>query len=313
MTSWSDHSGIFVGDVEAEAPSKISNDFSKYVNFRNMTTGGKAQLRVCKDTNLGRKIVIKSLRPEFKNDKKELRRLLREARITSQLQHPGTIPVYEIGTDPNGSYYFTMKKVEGLTLFEIIVRLSKKEELATIEFTLDGLLNVFLQVADTLAYAHARGVIHRDVKPENILIGPFGEAVLLDWGVAKVWGMPNEGDEDTIHDRGGTPLYMSPEQVLGNRMIDERTDVFSLGIVLYEMLALREPFRGPNVRATFDNIVGVDPKPPGKRNPERIVPVDLERICMKALQKNPIDRYQSMEQMSNEIREFRNQAMQAMQ
>ena len=312
VTNWSDHSGVFVGDVEAEAPKKISNDFGKYINFRSLTTGGKAELRVCKDTNLGRKVVIKSLRPEFKNDSQELKRLLREARITSQLQHPGTVPVYEIGTDFDGNYYFTMKKVEGLTLFQIIVRLSQKDEYATKEYQLDGLLNVLLQVADTLAYAHARGVIHRDIKPENVLIGPFGEAVLLDWGVAKVWGMPNESSEDTIHDRGGTPLYMSPEQVLGNRMIDERTDIFSIGIVLYEMLALREPFRGANVRATFDNIVNVVPKPPSERNPNRIIPAELERICLKALQKNPADRYQSIKQMSDEIRDFRNQAMQAM-
>ena len=309
--SWksSEHEGVFVSDVEAGVPPYISNDFKKYANPRLLAKGGKAIVQVYKDTNLGRNVVVKVLRPEFQQDKQELKRLLREARITAQLQHPGTVPVYELGQDHMGQYYFTMKKVQGVTLFEIIVRRSKKEKEAEETYSLDRLLNVYLQTCDTLAYAHARGVIHRDVKPENILVGRFGEAILLDWGVAKVWGMPNEGDTDSVLQRGGSPLYMSPEQVLGHRMIDERTDIFSMGIVLYEILALREPFRGENVKATFDNIVNEDPIPPSQRSPDQFVPRALEEICLKAMNKDPSKRFQSVMQLADAIHTFRKDAL----
>jgi len=298
-------SAIFVSEIEATPPPTLSNAFQKYVNFRPLTSGGKAVLRVCKDTNLGRDVVIKQLRPKFKDDPLELKRLLREARITAQLQHPGTVPVYEIGQDTDNCWYFTMKRVSGETLFQILVRLSQQDANAVKYFTLHRLLAIFLQVCDTLAFAHSRGIIHRDIKPENVLIGFFGEAVLLDWGSAKVWGMPNESGEDTIHDRGGTPLYMSPEQVSGHWHIDERTDIWSLGVVLYELLAIREPFRGVNVRATLANIMTSTPESPSQLAPERAIPSRLEEICLKAMAKEPNDRYESVSKMAQEIREFK--------
>ena len=302
-------SAIFVSEIEATPPPTLSNAFHKYVNFRPLTSGGKATLRVCKDTNLGRDVVIKQLRPEFKDDDRELKRLLREARITAQLQHPGTVPVYEIGQDDEGCWYFTMKRVTGETLFQILVRLSKKDENAETYFSLNRLLGIFLQVCDTLAFSHSRGVIHRDIKPENVLVGFFGEVVLLDWGSAKVWGMPNEGGEDTIHDRGGTPLYMSPEQVSGHWHIDERTDIWSLGVVLYELLAIREPFRGVNVRATLANIMTSAPESPSQLAPDRVIPSHLEEICLKAMAKEPSDRYASVNEMAREIREFQEKTL----
>ena len=300
----SGHGAIFVSDVEVERPPKISNDFAKYTNFEVMATGGKAILRTCKDTNLGRYVVIKQVKPDIKEPERELKRLIREARISAQLQHPGTVPVYEIGQDDSGRWYFAMKKIDGENLFQIIVRLSRKDEGAVKHFTLRRLINIFLQACDTLSYAHSRGVIHRDIKPENILVGFFGEVVLLDWGVAKVWGMPNETPDDAVHDRGGSPLYMSPEQVLGHAYIDERTDVFSMGIVLYELLAIREPFRGPNIRATFDNIIHEEPKPPSEVAKDRVVPPRLEEICLKAMRKDPAERYQSIAAMTEEITQF---------
>ncbi len=301
---------VLVSDTEGPLPQTVSNDFGKYVDFRPLTSGGKAVLEVCKDTNLGRNVVIKRVREEFATDKREIARLLREAKITAQMGHTGTVPIYEIGKDTNGQWYFTMKKVDGENLFKIIVKLSQQDPAAIKYFTLNRLLNIFCQVCDCLDYAHSRGVIHRDVKPENVVVGFFGEAILLDWGVAKVWGLPNEGDEDTIHDRGGSPLYMSPEQVLGHKHIDERTDIFSMGIVLYELLAIREPFRGKHVRETFDNIVNVTPQPPSQtaRN-DRFVPKALDAICMKALQKEPGDRYQSIRAMSEDVEAYVNEAL----
>lgn len=300
---------VFVSDVEGEPPPKISNSFRKYTHFRDLSTGGKASLLSCKDTNLGRRVVLKMLRPELSGDDVELRRLIREARITAQLQHPATVPLYELGQNENGDWFFAMKKIEGHTLFEIIVGLSRQEPGMEKDFNLNRLLGILTQVGDALAYAHVRGVIHRDVKPENIIVGMFGEVTLIDWGAAKVWGMPNDGDENTKGQRGGTPLYMSPEQVLGNRLVDERTDIFSLGVVMYEMLCQREPFRGPNIAATFDNIINHEPVPPREAAPHRIIPLVLEEICLRALRKMPNDRFDTMRDMMFAIDKFRSDSL----
>jgi serine/threonine protein kinase len=300
---------VSVSDVEGEPPKLISNAFKKYTHFRALSTGGKARLVSCKDTNLGRRVVLKMLRPEFFDDDVELRRLIREARITAQLQHPATVPMYELGQNDEGHWFFAMKKIDGQTLFEIIVGLARHEKQYERDFNLNRLLSILTQVGDALAYAHTRGVIHRDVKPENIIVGMFGEVTLIDWGAAKVWGMPNDGGEGTKGQRGGTPLYMSPEQVTGNRLVDERTDIFSLGVVMYEMMAQREPFRGPNISATFDNIINMQPTPPREVAPHRFIPQPLEAICLKAIQKNPKDRYQSMGKMMEAIDKFRSDSL----
>ena len=184
------------------------------------------------------------------------------------------------------------------------------------------MLSILIQASNALAYAHARGVIHRDVKPENVLVGLFGEVYMMDWGVAKVWGMPNEGGEvdftreDVINrltssgKRPGTPLYMSPEQVQ-DKPVDERTDIFSMGVVLYEVLALREPFRGARIKDTFDNILHETPPPPSTVSRHLVVPTRLDEICAKAMQKQPGERYQSMLEFVGDIRQFREEAMAA--
>lgn len=301
---------VFVANVEAPPPEVISNEFAKYTHFKELNAGGKAVLYSCFDSNLGREVVLKKLRPSFKDDKVELRRLLREAKITAQLQHPATPPLYELGIDDQGDWYFAMKKIAGFTLFEIIVALANRKPEAESHFTLTRLLRIFIQIGDAVQFAHLRGIIHRDIKPENVIIGMFGEVNLIDWGSAKVWGMPYEsGDEERANAPVGTPLYMSPEQVQRNRPVDERTDIFSMGIVLYEMLAQREPFVGHDKQATFHNIVNKDPTPPSKAAPHRLIPEALNRICLKALSKDPADRYQSMRQMVDEVEEFLNNAI----
>lgn len=301
---------VSVSDVEGEPPPAISNSFRKYTHFKALKEGGKARLVTCKDTNLGRNVVLKLLRPELAKDKVELRRLLREARITAQLQHPATVPLYELGQTERGEWFFAMKKIDGSTLFDIIVSLAKREELAEKTFNLNRLLAILTQIGDALTYAHIRGVIHRDIKPENIIVGMFGEVTLIDWGAAKVWGMCNEGDENTKGERGGTPLYMSPEQIVGNRLVDERTDIYSLGVVMYEMLAQKEPFRGRTIQDTFDNILHQQPQPPREAAPHRFIPQALEDICLKAMSKEPADRYSTMKSMMDAIQDFRSETLQ---
>ncbi|MEM1063146.1 MAG: serine/threonine-protein kinase, partial [Planctomycetota bacterium] len=279
------------------------------------------------DVIMGRSVAMKRLLPEAADDPDEQRRFLREARVTAQLQHPNTVPVYEIGRDDEGGIYFTMKKISGENFFEVLKRIAKDDEETAAKFPISNRLDVIADACLALAYAHAHGVVHRDFKPENIWVGAFGEVILLDWGIAKVWGheddfaddptdhkIPLGSRLDSLEDEAGmrtltrtgqllgTPLYMSPEQVLGHKYLDERTDIFSVGIVLYEALCFVEPFRGRDIRTTFDNIIHEPPVPPHIKRPEAGIPEEAGLVAMRALAKKPDERYQSVLQLVDELR-----------
>jgi serine/threonine-protein kinase len=321
---------VSLSETDKPLPKYFSNGFTRYAGFKPMAKGGKAELYTCFDKNLGRTVAFKTLHRSISEDEYERRRFVREARVTAQLQHPNTVPVYDIGVDVEGKLYFTMKKVEGETLRDVITLLQEKDSTAEATYTLERILGVLIQVCNALAYAHAHGVVHRDLKPANILVGFFGEVVLLDWGVAKVWDIPKDEDERIIQERTitgkdteqeldrltgtgkrpGTPLYMSPEQVEGDE-IDERTDVYSMGVVLYELLTLQDASRGKTVKDTFHNIVNIVPPSLQEVAPDREIPPGLEQICMKALQKKKEDRYQTMLELIDAIRGFRSKALEA--
>lgn len=306
--------GIYLSKTDTDLPDAFTNDFSKYTNFQEMESGGNGVLLSCYDTNLGRQVVLKKLLSGKSDDARSRRRLLREARVTAQLAHPNTVPVYEIGKADDGQIFFAMKRIQGQNLFRILSDMAKSEDKN--RYSLDELLEILVQAAYALAYAHSRGVIHRDIKPENIMVGRFGDVHLMDWGVAKVWGMSHEGPEDDLTKselderltapgkRPGTPLYMSPEQI-NDRMIDERTDIFSTGVLLYEMLALQEPFRGNTVNQTFRQILHNAPPPPSTVSKHFKIPTRLDEICEKAMKKKASERYQSMLEFINDIRSFR--------
>jgi serine/threonine protein kinase len=306
-------------DTDRQLNQYYSNSFTRYRDFEPLAKGGSAVLQTCRDTNLGRTVVMKTLHPHLAQNEYMKARFLREARVTAQLQHPATVPVYELGHDIEGRLYFTMKKVVGVTLREILDKqcLGDQETLET--YNLDRMLGMIIQVCNALHYAHTHGVVHRDVKPENIQIGEFGEVMVLDWGVAKVWS----NDEPDLHEmehevltdtsqRPGTPLYMSPEQIRGGGdNIDGRTDVYGIGAVLYEVLTLKEPHRGENINETFDMILNEETIPPEKRAPKRQIPKALSEITMKALEKQPIDRFQTMQDLITALRDFRSRAIQS--
>jgi serine/threonine protein kinase len=310
---------IILSGTDPDLPEDFSNSFSRYVDFNPMGSGGNGILRSCWDSIMGRPVAMKTLLPKLAKEKEHRRRFLREARVTAQLQHPNTVPVYDIGLDDQKCLYFTMKRIAGDDLYHITQRLKEGDEDTVAEYSLERLIDVLIQTSLALAYAHSHGVIHRDIKPENIWVGRFGEVVLLDWGVAKVWGQTDDtsetapilmGDsEEQLQtltrsgQRPGTPLYMSPEQVLGHKYVDERTDIYSLGVVLYELLTFSEPFRGPNVRATFDQIVNDQAVPPSARKPDRRFPEFLESICLKAIEKDPGKRHQTMLELIAALRQ----------
>ena len=292
---------LVVEQTDKDLAKKLDINF-RYAYFKTIAKGGKSLIQSCRDMHLNRIVCYKSLLPEFADDLTEQKRLLREARISSILQHPNTVPTYELGRDNKGRYYFTMKLVHGYTLREIF---DYRER-----YDLGQLVDTILQVGYALECAHSHGVIHRDIKPENILIGPYGEVLLLDWGLAKVWNekgkplvaekeIPLREEEDTtmtgFQKLQGTLFYMSPEQIERNPAIDFRTDVYSLGIVLYEAITGRTPAQGEQIDEVIDSTLNDDPPMPSTL--VNNVPSMLEETVMMCLDKTPDKRVQTMAEL----------------
>ncbi len=292
-----DNSTLFTEHTDKDLASKIDANF-RYAYFKTIAKGGKSLIQSCKDMHLNRVICYKSLLPEFADDVIEQKRLLREARVAATLQHPNTVPTYELGRNKKGHYYFTMKLVHGYTLREIF---DYRER-----YDLGQLVDIIVQVAHALGCAHSHGVIHRDVKPENILVGPYGEVLLLDWGLAKVWNkqgqessieteVPSHHSEDpsmTGHQKlQGTLFYMSPEQIERDPDIDSRTDIYSLGIVLYEAVTGRTPAQGDRIDQVIDSTLNDEPPKPSELTNN--VPPLLEQTVMNCLKKDRDARVQT--------------------
>lgn len=206
--------------------------------------GGMGEVRLYRDVHVGREVAMKVLLPEFAENETKRMRFLREARIQGQLDHPCVVPVHDIGETRGGIPYFTMKRVRGHTLANILHRKRHGHQRSLEEFTVKRLLHAFTQVCLAVDYAHSRGVIHRDLKPSNVMVGDFGEVYVLDWGIARVLGADDGGQLDTreIVDLQtmsdsllGTPGYLAPEQIRGEDL-DGRADVFALGAILFEIL-----------------------------------------------------------------------------
>jgi serine/threonine-protein kinase len=311
---------LYLKDTDLELPLSAVSKGIRYTHFKTIAKGGKCLIQSCKDTHLSRIIVYKSLHKEIADDPFEQKRFLREARVTAMLQHPNTIPVYELSRDLRGHYYFTMKLVEGYTLREVIDTSREEGAAAMDSYGFHRMATILIQVANALDYAHSHGVVHRDVKPANILMGPFGEVLLLDWGLAKVWSETPEVREETsdkplqedadpsLTSQGrlqGTALYMSPEQIEQSPDLDHRADIYSLGVVLYEILAGRSMFEGETVREVLEQVARVVPPRPSEIAPERVIPEHLEDICMRCIRKDPDERIQTARKLVAELRAWR--------
>ncbi|MBF0288739.1 MAG: serine/threonine protein kinase [SAR324 cluster bacterium] len=298
-----EYSKVFLEDTDRPLPDVI-NQNTRYMFLATIAKGGKSLIKSCKDLHLNRVVAYKTLRPEFVDDEIEKKRLLREARISAMLQHPNTIPTYEIGRDNRGNYYFTMKLVHGYTLREIM---DYRER-----YDLSQLIEVIDQISHVLASAHAHGVVHRDIKPENILVGRFNEVLLLDWGLAKVWRKDGSTTDDDTHEseavvhseesmtgRGklqGTLCYMSPEQIRRDPNIDFSTDIYSLGSVLYELLTGKLPFDSDMTYEILDMVENQEPAKPSEVTKYK-VPKALEKLCLQCLHKEPAARPASMDEI----------------
>ncbi|HEX2571772.1 MAG TPA: serine/threonine-protein kinase [Polyangia bacterium] len=306
-----------------------TSDETRYVVRGTMGQGGMGEVRRCLDMRIGREVAMKIVHGRGRSTPPSIeqrQRFLREARIQGQLEHPAVVPVYDLGGSADEGLYFTMKRVRGATLQQILERLSMADEAALARYSRRKLLNAFCSVCLAVDYAHARGVVHRDLKPANIMLGDFGEVYILDWGLARISGVPEtrrpataeRGDPTPIQDpmagvrptvHGeilGTPGYMSPEQANGlNDQLDGRADVYSLGVILFELLT-HEPLHAPETDSTqvvADTLLGVtDRVTEGMRACQ--VPPELEAVCLRALQTAPQDRYASARELCEAVESY---------
>jgi PAS domain S-box-containing protein len=281
--------------------------------------GGMGRVWRARDRQLDREVAIKELRPEAAGNSKTTARFVREARLTGQLEHPGIVPVYELTTRPGSNEpFYTMRFVGGGTLTAAIRSYHAKRRSGQAgPLELVALLTAFVAVCNTIAYAHSRRVLHRDLKGDNVILGDFGEVIVLDWGLAKRMDQPDEEEPDISwaaqqsQDAGltvqgeiiGTPAYMAPEQAEGRlEQIDERTDVYGLGAMLYEILTGQPPFVGANTLEVLKNAMRGQPASP--RELWADVPPALEEICLKAMARAPADRYARADEIAHTIQQW---------
>ncbi len=298
----------------------------RYRVIGRIAAGGMGDILSVWDPVFGRLLAMKVLRSgrsarENAGRARASLRLLHEARILGRLQHPSIVPVHEMGKLENGEPWFTMLHVRGLALSEILPKLSRAED----GWTLPRAIRVLLQVCEAVAHAHSQGVLHRDLKPGNVMVGPFGETYVMDWGLAKARDLPGEADlrfpvagvASTERDSGatplltmegevlGTPAYIAPEQARGR--LDEvgpRSDVYSAGAILYHLLAGEAPFGAgqgdTSPREVLERVLAGPPAPLERRTPR--VPAELVAICDKAMGRDPDERYGTMLELAGDLR-----------
>jgi len=278
----------------------IGQTVSHYRILGKLGGGGMGVVYEAEDLKLGRHVALKFIPENLTGDSKSMERFTREARAASLLNHPNICTIHGI-EDNHGHPFIVMEKLEGESL---------KQAISGHPLPTEKLLDISIQVADALTASHAKGIVHRDIKPANIFLTPSGQVKVLDFGLAKLVHNVGTDSDGIAADNSltavgvipGTAVYMSPEQARSEE-IDFRSDLFSFGVVMYEMATGKKPFSGKNSLMTLDAVLHDKPVPPGELNPK--VPVEMEGIIGKAMEKDRRDRYQSAVQMKADLQQLK--------
>jgi eukaryotic-like serine/threonine-protein kinase len=260
----------------------------RYTVVRKLGAGGMANVYLAEDQELGRRVAIKILNDRHANDEQFVERFRREAKNAAALSHPSIVSIYDRG-EAEGTYYIAMEYLEGRSLKELIVSRGPAPVTVAVEYA--------RQILSALRFAHRHGIVHRDIKPHNVLVDAEGRVKVTDFGIARA-GTSQMTEAGSIV---GTAQYLSPEQARGTN-VDQRSDVYSLGIVLYELLTGTVPFNGDTPVEIAMKHLSTVPEPPSVRRPD--VPRDLDLIVLRALAKDPDDRYQNAEEMDADLERF---------
>ncbi len=277
--------------------------------------GGMGEVYLCADDWIGREVAMKVAHKDQAAHPHLRSRFVREALVQGQLEHPSIVPVYDLGARPDGTAFFTMKRVRGLTLAEVIAGLRKGDAAIARAYTRRRLLTAMSSVCLAVSFAHSRGVVHRDLKPENVMLGDFGEVYVLDWGVARVLEDAWTQGGASVDKAGpigktqagamvGTPGYAAPEQLQGDRKVGEPADIYALGVILFEILALAPLHEGRTVDALVASTLAGGPVRPSERSPDIEVAPELERICAKATAILPEERFRSARDVQEAIEAY---------
>ncbi len=276
-----------------------NNMIGPYQIIKSLGSGGMGEVLLAYDSSLNRYIAIKTIRPDLVADQVARARILREAQITSHLTHPAIIPIYSVSADSD-PIYFTMAYIEGKSLKDLINEALEKgtNDLST---SVSFLSHIFLKVCRAIDYAHTQGIYHRDIKPSNIMIGPSGSAYILDWGVAQVIpAEPAKRTESLPEHVAGTTQYLAPERTLGCPA-DQQTEVYALGLLLYQILTLRYPFHRSSLEEFRENVKQEVVTNPCIVAPHRNIPPILSHIAQKCLSNNPEMRYQTVNDIIHDL------------
>jgi serine/threonine-protein kinase len=288
--------------------------------------GGMGEVLLVEDQDIARPVAVKRLLPEM-SDPAVLARFVDEIRIVGRLEHPNIVPIHDVGVDELGRYFFVMKYVEGETLESIVDKLAAGDPAYLRKYTYERRIEIFIGLLHALEYAHAHGVVHRDVKPANVMVGRYGEVVLMDWGVAKSTASardPVAGAEGEITAEGdkrgrlfatrvgsiiGTPAYMAPEQARGeNDRVDHRCDLYSAAVVFHEMISLRHYLADAASLEALLTTVGAEQRSfvqlLNARHPDHRPPAELVHFVHKGLSLDPSRRFQSAREMIDELQKI---------
>lgn len=320
LTKILDHSveaedSMSVEDIRQLLKLPESNSLSVYEDLHTIGIGGFGAVYAAREPGLERNLALKLLRPRYREKRSRINEFIREARITAHISHPNIVPVHRIGVFDDAGVYFSMKRIAGETLRAVLRKLQENRPGYRKKYPLPRLLDIFIGACQGVNYAHQNGILHCDLKPENLMIGDFGEVLVMDWGMArclpgvaseKIFPFPDDGPSKNI---GGTPVYMAPEHLsLNAKEPSIRSDIYALGCVLYSILTWKSsPFEGAETLEEIQKKV-VQEKliPPRRCAPEnQPVPRELESICLKAMARDPEKRYESVYALMEDLRKYR--------